>query len=122
MKIVIPGELPDLNTMIAESKRGSGKWQPYNEIKQEHTEKVAWIAKSTIKKKLEKIDLEIKWICQNRKKDKDNIMAGTKFILDGLVVAGIIKNDGWKQIGNINHSFEIDKDNPRVEVVIKEVS
>lgn len=121
MKIVIPGELPDLNTIIKESKRGRGKWQPYNEIKQVNTNKVAWIAKSKIKKKFKKIDVEVTWICENRRKDKDNIMAGTKFILDGLVVAGVIKNDGWKQIGDISHKFKVDKDNPRVEVRIKEV-
>lgn len=120
-KIVIPGELPDLNTIIAESKKGRGKWQPYNEMKQEYTNIVAWIAKSEIKKQLKKIDLEITWICKNRRKDKDNIIAGTKFILDGLVVAGIIEDDGWKQIGDISHKFEVDKDNPRVEVLIKEV-
>ena len=119
--VVIPGELPDLNTIIKESKRGRGKWQPYNDIKQEHTERIAWIAKAKIKKKLEKIDLEIKWICKDKRKDKDNIMAGTKFILDGLVAAGIIENDGWKQIGDISHKFEVDKDNPRIEVLIKEV-
>lgn len=122
-KIVIPGELPDLNTIIAESKRGRGKWQPYNEIKQEYTNIVAWIAKSEIKKQLKKIDLTITWICPNRRKDKDNIMAGgLKMILDGLVVAGVVKNDGWSEIGSINNHFEVDKDNPRVEVEIREVS
>lgn len=120
-KIVIPGDLPDLNTIIEESKRGRGKWQPYNEIKQANTNKVAWIAKAAIKDKLEKIDLEITWICKNKRKDKDNIMAGTKFILDGLVVAGVIKNDGWKEIGDISHKFKVDKNNPRVEVEITEV-
>lgn len=120
-KIVIPGELPDLNTIIAESKRGRGKWQPYNEMKQEYTNIVAWIAKSEIKKQLKKIDLTITWICKNRRKDKDNIMAGTKFILDGLVAAGAIENDGWKQIGDIYHKFKVDKHNPRVEVEIREV-
>lgn len=121
-KIVIPGELPDLNTIIAESKRGRGKWQPYNEMKQEHTNIVAWIAKSEIKKQLKKIDLTITWICKNRRKDKDNIMAGgLKMILDGLVVAGVIKNDGWSEIGSINNHFEVDKDNPRIEVEIREV-
>lgn len=121
-KIVIPGELPDLNTIIAESKRGRGKWQPYNEMKQEYTNIVAWIAKSGIKKQLEKIDLEITWICKNRRKDKDNISGGgTKFILDGLVAAGVIENDGWKQIGDIYHKFKVDKHNPRVEVEIREV-
>ncbi len=121
-KIVIPGELPDLNTIIAESKKGRGKWQPYNEMKQEYTNIVAWIAKSEIKKQLEKIDLEITWICPNRRKDKDNIMAGTKFILDGLVQANVIENDGWKQIGDISHKFKVDKHEPRIEVKIREVS
>lgn len=121
-KIVIPGELPDLNTIIAESKRGRGKWQPYNEMKQEYTNIVAWIAKSEIKKQLKKIDLEITWICKNRRKDKDNISGGgIKFILDGLVAAGVIENDGWKQIGDIYHKFKVDKHNPRVEVEIREV-
>ena len=121
-KIVIPGELPDLNTIIAESKKGRGKWQPYNEMKQEYTNIVAWIAKSEIKKQLKKIDLTITWICPNRRKDKDNISGGgTKFILDGLVQAKVIENDGWKQIGDIYHKFKIDKHNPRVEVAITEV-
>lgn len=120
IKIVIPGELPDLNTIITESKKGRGKWQPYNDIKRENTEKIAWIAKSKIKKKYEKIDLEITWVCKNRRKDKDNIMAGTKFILDGLVESGAIENDGWKQIGDIQHRYKVDKLNPRVEVIIRE--
>lgn len=121
MKIIIPGELPDLNTIIAESKKGRGRYQPYNDIKRAYTEKVAWIAKVNIKNKLEKIDLEINWICKDKRKDKDNIIAGTKFILDGLVVAGVIENDGWKQIGDITHKFDVDKHNPRIEVIIKEV-
>jgi len=36
-------------------------------------------------------------------------------------MAGVITGDGWKQVGDINHSFMVDKKNPRVEVVIKEV-
>ena len=43
-------------------------------------------------------------------------------ILDGLVVAGVIKNDGWGQIGEICHRFTVDKQDPRVEVKITEVS
>ncbi len=31
--------------------------------------------------------------------DSDNIVAGTrKFVLDGLIEAGIIRNDGWDEI------------------------
>ena len=122
IKITIPGELPTLNEIIEESKKGRGKYQPYNDMKRLHTEKIAWIVKSKIKDKYRKIDLDITWICKNKRKDKDNIMAGgLKMILDGLVVAGVIKNDGWSEIGSINNHFEVDKDNPRVEVCITEV-
>lgn len=37
--------------------------------------------------------------CEERtNRDPDNIAAAKKFILDGLVKAGIIQNDGWKQV------------------------
>lgn len=114
--IVIPGELPDLNTIIDESKK---HWASYSTMKKENTEMVAWLAKG--KGKFKKINLEIIWYCKNKRKDKDNISVGQKFILDGLVQAGVIENDGWKQIGDIKHRFKIDKNNPRVEVRIKEV-
>jgi hypothetical protein len=34
---------------------------------------------------------------------------------------GLIKNDGWNQIARIVPEFEVDKDNPRVEIEIEEV-
>ena len=81
---------------------------------------VAWLAKG--KGHFEKIDLDITWYCKNKKKDKDNIAAGIKFILDGLVMADAIEDDGWKQVNSFKHSFKVDKLNPRVEVRIREVS
>ena len=68
------------------------------------------------------IDLHFKWYVPNRKKDKDNIAFGKKFILDGMLQAGLIENDGWKQIGNFKDSFVVDKENPRVVVEIEVVS
>lgn len=65
------------------------------------------------------VNLQITWYAENRRKDKDNIAFAVKYIFDGMVNAGLIKNDGWKQIGNWENIFEIDKENPRVE--IKEV-
>jgi len=117
-KLVIPGELPGLNEIIAISKE---HWAKYAEEKHNCTEEIAYLAKSQIKRKYKKVDLTFIWYCKNRKRDKDNIIAGQKFILDGLVAAGVIENDGWEQIGNISHFFSIDKENPRVEVIIKEV-
>lgn len=116
MKITIPGELPDLNKIISESKK---HWAKYSNMKQIETNKVAWIAKG--KGSFDKVDLDITWYCKDKRKDKDNIMVGQKFILDGLVKAGVIRDDGWGQIGDIRHKFIVDKLNPRIEVNVKEV-
>jgi len=116
--IIIPGELPDLNQIIAESK---SHWGNYSSLKGANTLAVAHCARLAIKHTYKKIDLDISWICKDRRKDKDNIMAGTKFILDGLVTAGIIKNDGWANVGEIRHKFDVDKQDPRIEIKIMEV-
>jgi hypothetical protein len=118
-KFTISGELPDLNTIIKESKRGRGNWQPYNDLKYEHTIRVMAACRGI--KPFNKINVAIEWICKEKRKDKDNVMAGTKFILDGLVSEGVLTNDGWGQIGDITHSFYIDKLNPRINVILTEV-
>lgn len=116
--IIIPGELPDMNQIISASK---DHWGSYSSLKKANTQLVAFCTKRDTKRKYNKIDLEITWYCKDRRKDKDNIMAGTKFILDGLVAAGTIKNDGWANVGDINHKFKVDKENPRIEVRVTEV-
>lgn len=86
MKLIISGELPDLNKIINVSKR---HYMEYRNLKKEYTDLVTWLAKG--KGKFSKIDLDITWYCKNKRKDKDNIAVGIKFILDGLVEAGTIK-------------------------------
>lgn len=49
-------------------------------------------------------------------RDKDNIRHGIKYILDGLVKAGILQDDSWNFIGEISDSYFIDKDNPRIVI------
>lgn len=57
----------------------------------------------------------------NRRRDKDNIAAiAHKFIQDALVQCDIIPDDGWANIESFSDSFFVDKDNPRIEVVINE--
>lgn len=68
-----------------------------------------------------KVDVSITWVEKNRRRDKDNISAGQKFIFDGLIEAGVLKNDGWKEIGEVSHSFRVDKKNPRIIVRLREV-
>jgi hypothetical protein len=80
---------------------------------------VAWSAKPL--PELPPADYVITWYCKNMRQDKDNIMAGQKFIFDGLMAAKKLQNDGWKQVRDVTHKFEVDKKNPRIEVVIRAI-
>ena len=115
-KFVIPGEMPGFNEIVAAAK---AHYHKYNDMKRTNTELVSWVANKIPNKK--KIFLDITWIEKNRRRDPDNIAAAVKFIWDGLVEAGVIPNDGWNQNGGWKNNFEVDKDNPRIEVIIKEV-
>ena len=116
MKFEIPGRLPGLNEIIDAAKRGKGNYQPYARMKEEYTTTVAWLAKKL--PSYEKVALVITWYEPDHRRDPDNIMAGQKFILDGLVAAGTIPNDSQRYIQGILHRFRVDKQNPRIEVEI----
>ena len=116
MKFEIPGRLPGLNEIIEAAKRGKGNYQPYSIMKQTYTDMVAWLAKKLPAYK--RVALVITWYEPDRRRDPDNIMAGQKFILDGMVQAGTIPNDSQKHVKGILHRFDVDRKNPRVEVEI----
>lgn len=113
----IDGELPGLNEIIDAAKAST---QKYARIKRECHWMVAAGARGI--KPVERVDVAVTWYCKNRRKDKDNIAAGIKYILDGLQECGVLENDGWKQINDITHKFAVDELNPRVEVELTEVS
>ena len=118
MKIEIPGRLPGLNEIIDAAKSHYAK---YSTEKKEYTEEVAWLAKQARLPKYEKAYLVITWFEPNGRRDPDNVMAGQKFILDGLVQAGVLPGDSQKYILGIYHRFMVDRKNPRIEVEIRGV-
>jgi len=103
-----------MNTIVKKSK---SHYMAYSNMKKDYTALVQISAGNL--PKIERADFEITWYCKDRRKDPDNVSGGgIKFILDGLVKAGVLENDGWRQIKSIKHKFEVDKENPRVEVKI----
>lgn len=68
-----------------------------------------------------RVRLYFKWIEKNMKRDMDNIAFAKKFILDALVSMGVLTGDSWKYVAGFSDDFDIDKDNPRIEVTICEV-
>lgn len=103
--LIIKGRLPDANTYINAER--SNRYAAAK-IKDEWTKIVKGEAKS---QKIKEVELPatifFQWWVKDKKRDKDNIMFGQKFILDGLVEAGILKNDGWNAVKFLNHYFHI---------------
>ena len=62
------------------------------------------------------------WYRKNRRTDPDNIAFAKKFILDAMQEVGIIENDGWSQIAGFIDDYKVDKNNPRVEIELHEVT
>lgn len=63
--------------------------------------------------------ITITWHTKNKRKDADNIAFAKKFILDGMVKAGIIPNDNLTHIVELHDKFVIDKES-YVEVNVTE--
>jgi len=117
MKIVIEGELTDFNTF-----QDKTRWNKYSgsNLKKSETERVFWCCKKQPQEpvKFYPVYISFNWYSPNNKKDTDNVAFAKKFILDGLVMAGLLKGDGRKYVAGFSDNFYIDKENPRCEVTI----
>lgn len=114
--LVIPGRFPGLNDYISalNSNRYAG-----NAMKQKETSRVMSLAmNSELPSFTEPVKIRITWFEQTRKRDIDNVCFAQKFILDGLVRAGIIHDDSQKYVFGIIHRFTHDKYNPRIEIEV----
>lgn len=113
----IKGELTDLNAYIKalNSSRFTG-----NNIKQVETHRVAVEARLASIGPVQNYPVHITyhWYSKDRRMDVDNVAFAKKFCNDGLVEAGVLENDGRKQVSGFSDKFYIDKHNPRVEVTI----
>lgn len=68
-----------------------------------------------------KIFIEYVFYERNARRDKDNVSGYFhKIFQDAMVQAGMIENDGWKQIEGWSDYFYVDGRDPRIEVYIKE--
>jgi hypothetical protein len=121
IKITIKGEMTDLNTYI---KAINGSRFSGNEVKQFETDRVAWEVKNKIKAIQDDqypLKIKYKWFSFDERKDIDNVAFAKKFINDGLVKGGIIKNDSRKYIRSFSDEFYIDKNFPRVEIELESI-
>jgi Holliday junction resolvase RusA-like endonuclease len=119
--ITIKGRMPGMNELVDANRVHPQKGA---KLKKAEDEKVAWYAKAQGIKPVTDypVVLKVTWIEPNRKRDPDNVASATKFLLDGLQKARILRGDGHREIAAIEHRFGFDATNPRVIVTLEGVS
>ena len=117
----VPGPLPGLNEIIAAAKSGRGSANAYHRVKKQWTNTVAVQCLSAgLRRQPFKgpVRICLDWIEPNRRRDRDNVSCGAKFVIDGLVAAGVISSDGWNTLYSIVTTWAVDKNRPGVAVTI----
>jgi len=117
MKLILNMAFVTLNEYIQAER--SNKYKSAA-IKEQLTNSVAYLSlQQKFKLPDKKHDIIFTWYKPNNKTDHDNIAFAKKFILDGLVKAGALKNDGPKYIGNFQDIFILDKGRDYISCTIE---
>lgn len=96
MGMFILSPLCDLNSYIDAERTNR---YAAAKIKKEMTTLVAYEVKRGNYPPIKKLNsIEYLFVHNNKRKDHDNVDFARKFIHDGMVKAGLLKNDGWRQM------------------------
>lgn len=116
----IPGTLPALNAMIGSAK---AHWSVYRRERQGAVRKVRLFIRQARLKPVPpgmRVEIHTTFYAPNKRTDPSNLSAGLhKVAEDCLQAEGILINDGYNQIAGYVERFEVDRENPRIEVEIK---
>ena len=123
IKIIIPGDISvSLNIILDFAKT---HWSKYYKMQQDVVNLIYYHLKAQkVKPVVEKypVKIEFTWYMANKRRDCDNLASNKKFILDALVKAGVLRNDGWEETsGGFEDHFAIDKVSPRIEISINSI-
>jgi hypothetical protein len=122
VKLLIEGKLPNMNALLAAAKSGRGKGNGYARLKKQWTTVVADVARWQRLPRVDRAWFKFRWIEETKRRDPDGIAAGgRKVILDGLVEAGVLVNDGWEQVAGWEDTFEVGAEDA-VEVTIEPIT
>ncbi len=89
-------------------------------IKKQQTNSVYYLTRSQrFKLEPKKYDVIFTWFKPDRRKDNDNACFGKKFILDGIVKAGVLPSDNDRYIGDFKHIFIIDRSREYVSCIVE---
>ncbi|MEE0477944.1 MAG: hypothetical protein UDK32_08755 [Adlercreutzia sp.] len=114
--MVIEGRMPSLNDYVRAVNANRFKG---NAMKQECTSLAAWAAKAARMPRFARpVTVRFTWVEGNRRRDIDNVAFAKKFVLDGLVQAGVIGNDTPQYVTGFEDRFAYDGRHPRIIVEV----
>lgn len=119
MRVEINMKLPSLNEYVRANRTVSRGYYAGAKMKNEVEEGIMY-SLARLPKITKPVFIRFTWIEKNRKRDKDNIAFGKKFILDAMQKSGKLDNDNWKWIRGFSDSFELG-DDYKVILEIEEV-
>ena len=111
----VPGRFPSLNDYLRiRNPRQRAA------LKRELDHRVAWAAKEAGVRPVKRFMVRVVWFEPNARRDWDNVRSGIKFVLDGLVAAGVIKDDSRKYVEQCPDRVLTDRARPRVVVEVSD--
>lgn len=114
----LPIWFPSLNDYIDEHRkhRMAGA-----NMKKQYTDEVARVLEYMRVEKIKApVTISFEWHEKNSRRDPDNVIFAKKFILDGMVQAGVIVNDTQRYILGIEETWLVDPANVGVSVNVQE--
>jgi len=121
-ELVINGRLPGMNEYTSAQRVNRYKGA---KMKADAQKVCLWQIKQQLRnvRISRPVRLHYIWYEQNRRRDLDNISGfGHKVIQDALVQCKVLQDDGWKHIVGYTDTFAVDKEHPRIVLLIEEVS
>jgi Holliday junction resolvase RusA-like endonuclease len=119
-KFTIPGRLPGMNEYTAANRRNAYEGARMKRKAQDTAELA--IKAAGLKPVTGLVKLHYYFYEQNKRRDLDNVSGfAHKVIQDALVHRGILIDDGWDEIAGFSDDFSVDRENPRIEIVIEPV-
>ncbi len=104
-------QLPGLNEIIAAAKvhdRQRGSWNKYAELKKRYERDLVILIKAAKLQPVQRAKFTFAWRERSTHRDPDNVAGGgQKIVLDALVAATILEDDGWQQVHSILHLFVV---------------
>lgn len=115
----IAGRLPSYNEYINSCRRA---WYIGASFKKKQTKRVSMeLIAAGVPKFTRPVLMHFRWFERDRRRDRDNIRSGEKYIMDALTERERITNDTQKWVIDSHHEILLDKQNPRIEIDIEEI-